>query len=155
MGLLPLFWDSGNVAGAKRFDRPRVQWYCRLHPPRGDIIQLGSGPMPTNTLLRANHKRLSKAKYTYLTPELIAETQNRLSRIDGHIRGIKRMLEEQAECEQILLQLSAVRSALNQVTIKVLQGHMETCIHDCVVGGQGPKALVRLESALAQVLKNA
>lgn len=92
---------------------------------------------------------------TYLSPELISETQHRLSRIEGHIRGVKRMLDEQSECEQILIQLSAVRAALNQVTIKLLQGHMETCIHDCVMSGQGPQALERLEGALAQVLKDA
>lgn len=110
--------------------------------------------MPLKTRMNNKSSRRIKTN-TYLSPQLISETQHRLSRIEGHVRGIKRMLDEQSECEQILIQLSAVRSALNQVTIKVLQGHMETCIHDCVVGGQGPQALTRLEGALAQVLKNA
>ena len=103
---------------------------------------------------RFNHGS-RRAKSTYLTPGLISETQDRLSRIEGHIRGVKRMLDEQSECEQILIQLSAVRAALNQVTIKLLQSHMETCIHEGVIGGKGPQALKKLESALAQVLKNA
>lgn len=107
--------------------------------------------MPVKTKATRRHTR-SK---TYLSPELISDTQHRLSRIEGHIRGVKRMLDEQSECEQILIQLSAVRAALNQVTIKLLQGHMETCIRDCVKDGRGPQALERLEGALAQVLKDA
>ncbi len=92
---------------------------------------------------------------TYLTPEMVESLQDRLSRIEGHVRGVKRMLAEQADCDQILIQLSAIRAAVNQVTIKVLEGHMETCIHDCVVAGEGPEALEKLKSAMAQVLKNA
>jgi DNA-binding FrmR family transcriptional regulator len=91
----------------------------------------------------------------YLTPELVSNLQDRLSRIEGHVRGVKRMLDEQADCDQILIQLSAIRSAVNQVTIKVLEGHMETCIHECVVAGEGSEPLEKLKSAMAHVLKNA
>jgi CsoR family transcriptional regulator, copper-sensing transcriptional repressor len=91
---------------------------------------------------------------TYLTPEMVESLQDRLSRIEGHVRGVKRMLDEQADCDQILVQLSAIRSAVNQVTIKLLEGHMETCISDCVAAGEGTEALDKLKSAMAQVLKN-
>lgn len=107
-----------------------------------------------NTTLRISNGH-STSQNTYLDPELVSSIQNRLSRIEGHIRGVKRMLDEQASCEQILIQLSAVRAALNQVTIKVLEGHMETCVRECVVSGEGPEALEKLKGALAQVVKNA
>ncbi len=110
--------------------------------------------MPRKVTQKSNSRR-AVAEDTYLDPELVSSVQDRLSRIEGHIRGIKRMLDEQASCEQILIQLSAVRSAVNQVTIKVLEGHMETCVRECVVEGEGPEALEKLKGALAQVLKNA
>ena len=90
----------------------------------------------------------------YLDPEVEEELQNRLSRIEGHVRGVKRMLAEHASCEDLLIQLSAVRAALNQATARLLENHMETCVADCVRAGQGEKALRELKGALAQVIKN-
>lgn len=89
----------------------------------------------------------------YLSPELEENIKNRLSRIEGHVRGVKRMLDEHKDCEDILIQLAAVKSALNQVIIKVLEGHMETCVMECVAEGEGGEALERLQSALSLVLK--
>ncbi len=93
-------------------------------------------------------------KEIYLDPAVEEELQNRLSRIEGHVRGIKRMLAEHASCEDLLIQLSAVRSALNQATARLLENHMETCVADCVRAGQGEKALRELKGALSQVIKN-
>jgi DNA-binding FrmR family transcriptional regulator len=64
----------------------------------------------------------SLLKDIYLDAEVEEELQNRLSRIEGHVRGIKRMLAEHASCENLLLQLSAVRAALNQATARLAQG---------------------------------
>jgi CsoR family transcriptional regulator, copper-sensing transcriptional repressor len=89
---------------------------------------------------------------TYLDPELVAKLQARLSRIEGHVRGVKRMLADQEDCESILVQTSAIKAALNQVIIKLLEGHMETCVAECVAAGQVDE-LDRLKKALALVLK--
>ncbi len=94
------------------------------------------------------------AKEIYLDREVEEDLQNRLSRIEGHVRGIKRMLSEHASCEDLLVQLSAVRSALNQATARLLENHMETCVAACVRAGQGEKALGQLKGALSQVVKN-
>ena len=99
-------------------------------------------------------KTLAALKDVYLDPAVEEELQNRLSRIEGHIRGIKRMLAEHASCEDLLIQLSAVRSALNQATARLLENHLETCVTDCVRAGQGERALRHLKGALAQVVKN-
>ena len=93
-------------------------------------------------------------KAIYLDPAVEVELQNRLSRIEGHVRGVKRMLTEHATCEDLLIQLSAIRSALNQATARLLENHMETCVADCVRAGHGEKALRQLKGALAQVIKN-
>lgn len=90
----------------------------------------------------------------YLDPEVEKELQDRLSRIEGHVRGIKRMLAEHASCEDLLLQLSAVRAALNQATARLLEDHLESCVAECVRAGQGEKALRELKGALAQVIKD-
>ena len=92
---------------------------------------------------------------TYLDPELIENLQNRLNRIEGHVRGLKRMLDDQEDCESILIQASAVKAAMNQVIVKLLEGHMETCVTDCVRAGDVDEALGRLKGAMALVLKNA
>jgi len=99
-------------------------------------------------------KILSTTKDVYLDPAVEEELQNRLSRIEGHVRGIKRMLGEHASCEDLLIQLAAVRSALNQATARLLENHLDTCVADCVRAGQGEKALRHLKGALTQVVKN-
>ncbi|OGO70663.1 MAG: hypothetical protein A2Z37_00735 [Chloroflexi bacterium RBG_19FT_COMBO_62_14] len=78
----------------------------------------------------------------------------RLDRIEGHVRGVKRMLTGQEDCESILVQASAIRAALNQVIIKLLEGHMETCVADCLKAGDTDEALRRLNSAMGLVLKS-
>ncbi len=106
-----------------------------------------------------NGRRKSKpaicSKDRYLTPELVQDLKHRLHRVEGHLRGIESMLDEKAACEDLLIQTSAVRSALNQITIKMLEGHMETCVLESVEEGWGVAALDQLKGALAQVLKNA
>ncbi len=92
------------------------------------------------------------AKETYLDPELAANVQARLSRIEGQVRGVKRMLDAKEECEKILVQMSSIKAALNQATIKVLEGHMDTCVTGCLRDGD-EDALDRLKNAMALVLK--
>ena len=99
-------------------------------------------------------KPLSVMKNIYLDPEVEEELQNRLSRIEGHVRGIKRMLGEHASCDDLLIQLTAVRGAVNQTAARLLENHMDTCVADCVRAGQGEKALRQLKGALTQVIKN-
>jgi len=90
----------------------------------------------------------------YLAPELELELRHRLNRIEGHVRGIQRMLDAQEDCERLLVQIAAVRAALNQVAIRLLEGHMDMCVTTYVVTGDD-EALERLARALALVLKRA
>ena len=90
---------------------------------------------------------------TYLTSEVEKDLRDRLSRVCGHIEGIKRMLANHESCDDLLVQLGAVSAALNQVTIKLIEGHMETCVRESVEKGEGVEALYRLKSALAKVIR--
>lgn len=56
------------------------------------------------------------------------ELKNRLKRIEGQIRGVLRMMEEEKECTDVLHQLSAVRNAVDRVTVHVIGADMEKCL---------------------------
>ena len=53
---------------------------------------------------------------------------SRLNVIEGQIRGIKQMIEEERYCDEILVQLSAVNNSLKSVGTKLLKNHLETCV---------------------------
>ena len=60
---------------------------------------------------------------------------NRLSRIEGQIRGIRGMVEKEAYCTDILTQVSAVQSALNAFSRELLASHIHTCVADGIRAG--------------------
>jgi DNA-binding FrmR family transcriptional regulator len=57
-----------------------------------------------------------------------AEITNRLRRVEGQVRGLQRMVEEQRECEAILTQLMAARAALDRVGLLVAENFVQECI---------------------------
>ncbi|MSS62436.1 metal-sensing transcriptional repressor [Velocimicrobium porci] len=60
---------------------------------------------------------------------------NRLSKAIGHMEAIKRMVEDGRDCSEILIQLSAVKSAINNTGKVVLQDHIEHCVVEAVESG--------------------
>lgn len=90
----------------------------------------------------------------YLKPEVKKDLSTRLSRIEGHVRAIRRMLAEEEDCDTLLIQMAAVKSALNRAIVKLLEGHMESCVMGCSTPEESLQALERLKQALALVLKN-
>ena len=77
---------------------------------------------------------------------------DRMSRAIGHMESIKRMVQEGRDCSEILIQLSAVRSAINNVGKIVLQDHINHCVIDAVETGD-KKVLEDLNSAVDKFLK--
>jgi CsoR family transcriptional regulator, copper-sensing transcriptional repressor len=59
-------------------------------------------------------------------------THNRLRRIEGQVRGLQRMVDEDAYCIDILTQVAAVQTALEQVAVNVLDAHVRHCVADAV-----------------------
>ncbi|MDO5002327.1 MAG: metal-sensing transcriptional repressor [Eubacteriales bacterium] len=59
---------------------------------------------------------------------------NRLSRAIGHLESVKRMVEDGRDCSDVLIQLAAVRSALNSTAKVILKDHLEHCINDAGPG---------------------
>lgn len=60
---------------------------------------------------------------------------NRLSRAIGHLESVKRMVEDERDCTDVLIQLAAVRSALSSTARVILKDHLEHCISDAVETG--------------------
>jgi len=58
----------------------------------------------------------------------------RLKTVEGHIRGIQRMLEEDKYCIDVLRQIQAVQSALNKISAQILDSHLKTCVLDAING---------------------
>ena len=90
----------------------------------------------------------------YLTGEAERAIYNRLSRLEGQVRGVKRMLAERKSCDDMLVQVSALKQAVNGIAAELLQAHMETCVLGRMEAGEGKQALVSLRNALAKVMKH-
>jgi DNA-binding FrmR family transcriptional regulator len=91
----------------------------------------------------------------YLEEEAEKRIRNRLRRLNGQVSGIERMLQEHKSCDDILIQIAALKQAVNGVAAELLQAHMETCVMACVESGEGKEALDSLKVALSRVLKHA
>ena len=77
---------------------------------------------------------------------------NRLSRIEGQVRGIARMVEEDRYCIDILTQIQAVRAALGRVESELLKDHLNHCIVAAIQGGD-PEEQRRKAGELIQILE--
>ncbi|PYG90404.1 DNA-binding FrmR family transcriptional regulator [Ruminiclostridium sufflavum DSM 19573] len=73
---------------------------------------------------------------------------NRLSKIEGHVKGIKKMVEERKPCEDILIQIAAIEAAIHKVGQIVLENHLEGCVIDGIKEGKEQETLQKLKSAL-------
>ena len=77
---------------------------------------------------------------------------NRLKRIEGQVRGLQRMLDEDAYCPDILTQASAVNSALNSFCRVLLASHIRTCVSDDIRSGRD-EAVNELMDILQKLMK--
>ncbi len=77
---------------------------------------------------------------------------NRLNRIAGQVQGLQKMLKEDAYCPDILIQVSAVTSALNAFSRELLGSHIRTCVTEDIVSGR-KDAADELVETLAKILK--
>ena len=62
------------------------------------------------------------------------DTLRRLKTIEGHLRGIIRMVEEDAYCINVIRQIQAVEGALNKVSTQILEGHLNSCVITAIEG---------------------
>ena len=84
--------------------------------------------------------------------ESLRRVVNRLSRIEGHIRGIKMMVQENRACPDVLVQIAAVRGALDRVSRLILDEHLTECIARAAKEGNIAEEIEELKSALDRFL---
>jgi DNA-binding FrmR family transcriptional regulator len=75
----------------------------------------------------------------------------RLHRIEGQVRGIERMVEEERYCIDVLTQISAVTTALESLSVKLLEDHVRHCVADALAAGDAEVAAEKSEDLLAAV----
>ena len=77
----------------------------------------------------------------------------RLRRIEGQVRGIARMVEERRYCIDVIQQLTAVRRALDEVSLKVMKGHINSCVSDSIRRRDGAKKIDELMQTIHRFVK--
>ncbi|MDA8192710.1 MAG: metal-sensitive transcriptional regulator [Thermaerobacter sp.] len=75
---------------------------------------------------------------------------NRMARIEGHVRAVRGMLESERDCPDVLVQLSAIRSALDGVARLVFEDHLDNCVLDAVETGDVQAKIADIKAAFAR-----
>ncbi|WP_202708607.1 metal-sensitive transcriptional regulator [Sporosalibacterium faouarense] len=80
-------------------------------------------------------------------------TLDRLKKIEGQVKGIQRMIEEERYCNDVLVQIAAVRSAINKVGGLVLENHLRTCVKDSLNNDSEDEVMNNLINTMLKFIK--
>ena len=80
--------------------------------------------------------------------------KSRLNRIEGQVKAINRMVDEDVYCDDVLTQIRATRSALNSVATKLLEHHMKSCIMEKINQGTEEEAMEELLVTFQKLVKD-
>ncbi|NDJ24951.1 metal-sensing transcriptional repressor [Nostoc sp. B(2019)] len=126
--------------------------------------RLGQESLPISQQAEHSHSHDTDHKHTDHTAEdasvhphvhseeSLRRIVNRLSRIEGHVRGIKTMVQQSSPCPDVLLQIAAVRGALDRVARIVLDEHLTECIARAAKEGNIEVEIEQLKAALDRFL---
>ena len=81
------------------------------------------------------------------------DVRQRLKKVAGQINGIDKMLEQDIPCEEILIQVNAVKKALHKVGQVILEGHLNHCVKDGIEHGDADRVLADFAKAMEQFSK--
>ena len=93
-----------------------------------------------------HHKTKERSEKEY------KDLMNRLSRIEGQVRGIKAMVQDDRYCTDILVQVSAVQSALNGFSKMLLSNHIKTCVVEDIKNGKEDEAIQELCETIKKMM---
>ena len=82
-----------------------------------------------------------------------ALVQGRLRRIEGQVRGVQKMVDEDRYCIDVLTQVGAVKAALDAVALLLLQDHTEHCVVEAIHAGDGSKKVRELNEAVERLVR--
>lgn len=77
----------------------------------------------------------------------------RLKRIEGQVKGVQKMVEDERYCVDILIQISAIRSAINKVGTIILENHMKGCVTDSIKEGDSEELINELMNTINKFIK--
>lgn len=97
----------------------------------------------------SEHKHIATPRDNEEKEKLI----KRLKRVEGQVRGIQKMIEEDRYCVDILVQISAIESAMKQVGYAITERHMKHCVSDAIKVGDGNDSIEELMKVLKQFNK--
>ena len=80
--------------------------------------------------------------------------QPRLRRIEGQVRGIQKMVDEDRYCIEVLTQVHAVRAALESVALQLLADHTEHCVSEAIRSGSGGAKVRELNEAVERLVRS-
>jgi CsoR family transcriptional regulator, copper-sensing transcriptional repressor len=80
--------------------------------------------------------------------------QARLRRIEGQVRGIQKMVEDDRYCIDVLTQVNAAKSALESVALQLLADHTEHCVVEAIQSGDGSKKIRELNEAVDRLVRS-
>lgn len=83
-----------------------------------------------------------------------ARVLGRLRRIEGQVRGVQKMVEEERYCIDVLTQVAAVKAALESVSIALLDDHMQHCVADAIRTGDGSAKVSEVSAAIARLVRS-
>jgi DNA-binding FrmR family transcriptional regulator/protein-L-isoaspartate O-methyltransferase len=113
-----------------------------------DELYLVKGTKKGHKSSGTDTKTINHAKPYTETKKII----HRLARISGHLEGIRKMIEEGRGCSEILIQISAVNSALINTSKVILQDHIDHCLADAVTSND-KESIDKLKKAIDQLIK--
>jgi DNA-binding FrmR family transcriptional regulator len=79
--------------------------------------------------------------------------EQRLKRVEGQVRGLQKMVEEDRYCIDVLTQISAVKAALESVALVLLADHTEHCVSEAIQAGKGGPKIKELNGAVERLVR--
>ncbi len=91
-------------------------------------------------------------KKAHHSEELKKKLKNRLNRIEGQVRGVNKMIEEDVYCDDVLHQIASIKSALNGVSRLLLEAHMKSCVTEDILNGK-TEVIDELLDTIGKIIK--
>ena len=100
--------------------------------------------MPTQTSTSTPHRGYTADK---------EQLQGRLRRIEGQVRGIQKMVDDDRYCIDVLTQISAIQAALDKVALGLLDGHTRHCMREGAADGRAEEMATEMMAAVGRLMK--
>ncbi|MCI0766129.1 metal-sensing transcriptional repressor [Bacillus sp. TL12] len=95
----------------------------------------------------------NEAATTHRSDKEKEQIMNRLKRIEGQVRGIQNMIENDRYCVDILVQISAINAAMKKVGMGILKNHTDHCVSNAIKDGNGDEAIEELMTVFERFSK--